>query len=107
MCYKSVNSHNSSQFSYICTVILIHFDYITVTDTIIMKNKPTDFSTTFLLPKNDFFIGMGSVLNIRGSYFKYKTSKSENQADTKAIDSDWRMTGRDICLASEEFFGKK
>lgn len=59
-----------------------------------MKKKK--FSTSFLLPKNDFFIGMGSVLNIGGNYFEYNTSKSEEEADKKALFSDWWNVGNDI-----------
>ncbi|MBP5983573.1 MAG: hypothetical protein KA734_07615 [Fluviicola sp.] len=59
-----------------------------------MKKKT--FSTNFLLPKNNFFIGMGSVLNLGGNYFNYKTSNSEVEADKKALFSDWWNVGNDI-----------
>ena len=32
-------------------------------------------STTFLLPKNNFWVGLGSVFNIFGKYFAYNYSK--------------------------------
>ena len=40
-----------------------------------MKKRKTIFKTDFLLPKNNFFVGLGSVLNIAGSYFDYNYSK--------------------------------
>lgn len=68
-----------------------------------MEERNTKYRTTFLLPKNDFLVGLGSVLNIKGSYFKYNTSKSSQAADKKALASDWRMVGQDIRTATKKF----
>jgi hypothetical protein len=65
-----------------------------------MKKKK--FSTSFLLPKNGFFIGMGSVLNLGGNYFDYNTSNSELEADKKALFSDWWNIGNDIDLTLKD-----
>lgn len=58
--------------------------------------KNQKFKTTFLLPKNSFLIGMGSILNIFGVYFTYNYSKTEQEADNKAITCDWNMVGMDF-----------
>lgn len=71
-----------------------------------MKNRIYRFRTDFLLPNNDFWVGMGSVLNIRGSYFDYNTSKSELEADRKAMRNDWGMVGSDIEEARVNFYRK-
>lgn len=71
-----------------------------------MKNRVSRFRTDFLLPKNDFWIGMGSVLNIRGSYFEYNTSKSELEADRRAMMNDWGMVGMDIEKSKAQFLVK-
>ncbi|MFA7448738.1 MAG: hypothetical protein WCY77_09900 [Weeksellaceae bacterium] len=55
--------------------------------------------TTFLLPNNGFCIGLGSVLNLAGNYFEYNYSNSANDADRKAIESDWENIGEDIKIA--------
>ena len=52
--------------------------------------------TDFLLPNNDFIIGLGSVLNLLGSYFEYNYSNSSKEADFKALESDWQNVGEDI-----------
>lgn len=52
--------------------------------------------TSFLLPKNDFWIGLGSIFNLSGSYFEYKYSKNGSEADYKAILSDWQNVGEDF-----------
>lgn len=67
-----------------------------------MNNK-TKYRTTFLLPKNDFWIGFGSVLNIAGNYFDYNYSNSDNDADRKALFSDWFMVGNDFNKSKEKF----
>lgn len=66
-----------------------------------MKKKQM-FRSDFLFPDTDFVTGMGSVLNIAGSYFDFASSKSENIADLKALRSDWGVTGQDIEAAFHE-----
>lgn len=58
-----------------------------------MNNKNR---TDFLLPRNSFLIGLGSVLNLFGSYFEYNYSESDQEADTKATKSDWEVVGQDM-----------
>ncbi len=65
--------------------------------------KKVNYRLSFLLPKNNFLVGLGSVLNISGAYFKYNYSKSEEQADFKAIYSDWENIGEDFKLSKEKF----
>lgn len=55
--------------------------------------------TDFLLPKNNFWIGIGSVLNLFGGNFEYNYSKTENDADYKALTSDWLNVGKDLSNA--------
>ncbi len=66
------------------------------------KRTKRFLKTAYLLPKNDFFIGMGSVFNIPGSYFNYYYSSTSKEADQNALQSDWSNVGRDIYLAMEE-----
>lgn len=61
-----------------------------------MKKRNIRYKTDYLLPKNNFWVGMGSILNIAGSYFEYNYSKSDNEADLKALTSDWDNVGEDI-----------
>lgn len=67
-----------------------------------MKKRRLKFSTDFLLPRNNMVVGAGSVLNLSGSYFKYKTSKDDIEADLKALNSDWINVGEDIKRAIHE-----
>ncbi len=68
-----------------------------------MKKRTIKYKTDYLLPKNNFLVGMGSILNLAGSYFEYNYSKSEKEADLKALISDWNNTGNDIKKAKESF----
>lgn len=67
-----------------------------------MKKDKIKFRTDFLLPKNNFFVGLGSVLNLAGSYFEYEYSKSANEADLKALTSDWGNVGEDMRQIKEK-----
>lgn len=64
-----------------------------------MNKKRAKYRTYFLLPRNSFLVGLGSVLNVAGAYFDYNYSKSEKEADFKAMASDWQNIGDDFSLA--------
>jgi hypothetical protein len=68
-----------------------------------MNKRNIKNRTSFLLQKNDFLVGIGSVLNISGSYFEYNYSKSDKEADYKAIYSDWYNVGIDIRNSNNKF----
>ncbi|MDW5291030.1 hypothetical protein [Formosa sp. PL04] len=68
-----------------------------------MKKRKVKYRTDFLLPKNNFLVGLGSVLNIAGSYFDYNYSKSDDEADRKALRSDWMNVGDDFKSAKKSF----
>lgn len=58
--------------------------------------------TDFLFPTPSFLIGMGSVFNIAGNYYKFNYSNSNKEADSKAIFSDWKIVGQDLKKAEKE-----
>jgi hypothetical protein len=64
-----------------------------------MKNR---FHTDFLCPQSSFLVGMGSVLNLSGGYYRYNTSENP---DELAVAVDWFMTGQDIAGAFQETLG--
>lgn len=59
--------------------------------------------TSFLLPKGGFLVGMGSVFNIAGNYFRYNSSESAEVADYKALCSDWSNVGSDIEVSMNKY----
>lgn len=64
----------------------------------------TDKRTDFLLPKRSIWTGVSSVLSVFGATNKFTPSKSGEEADYKALKSDWEMIGLDIKNSlSEEF----
>lgn len=54
------------------------------------------YRSDFLFPKSGFLIGMGSVLNVGGNYFRFNYSESDIAADTNAIENDWGVIGQDL-----------
>jgi hypothetical protein len=46
-----------------------------------------------------FFLGIGSILNLFGSYYDYYAADSVDQANAEAIKSDWEMVGQDMTFA--------
>lgn len=68
-----------------------------------MKKIRKIYSTDFLLPKNNFLVGLGSVLNLSEAYFEYNYSKSDIEADFKALYSDWQNIGNDIEKSTRKF----
>lgn len=55
-----------------------------------------DNRTDFLFPKRNFWTGLSSVIGITPNANKFNASKSDEDADFKAIKSDWNMVGGDI-----------
>lgn len=56
----------------------------------------TDNRTDFLFPKRSFWTGFSSVLSFFGDSNMFNTSKLGEEADYKALKSDWNMIGEDI-----------
>lgn len=46
---------------------------------------------------------MGSILSLFGSYFSFNYSSSAKEADTKAIESDFGVIGKDIEFAIDQY----
>ena len=42
------------------------------------------------------------MFNLGGNYFTFNYSASDEEADAKALRSDWQMVGADITQALEE-----
>lgn len=70
-----------------------------------MKKRTIKHKTDALFPRHNFWIGMGSILNLAGSYFEYNHLKSVDETDLKALTSDWDIVGEDL-RTSKHNFGK-
>lgn len=60
------------------------------------KKETCPYCTSFLFPKTNYLIGAGSIFNIAGNYFDFNYSKSEREADLRALQCDWEMVGSDF-----------
>lgn len=60
-------------------------------------------STDFLFAQPSFIKGMGQVLDIGATMTTYNDSKSTQEADARAMHSDWSMIGNDIKNAMSLF----
>ena len=49
-----------------------------------------------LYAEPSFIQGMGTLFDVSGSLLEYNYSRSENEADFKAMASDWRTVGQDL-----------
>ena len=54
------------------------------------------YRADFLFPANSFLIGMGNTLNIAGNYYNFNYSETGNEADSRAMESDWGIIGQDL-----------
>lgn len=57
----------------------------------------------FLFATPSFWQGVASVLDIGGTLVEYNGSATTEEADYRAIASDWAITGKDIQAAMESF----
>ena len=61
-------------------------------------------TSDFLFAKQSFIRGVASIGNINGNIL-FSNSDSSAEADSRAIASDWLMTGKDIKGAINEYAG--
>jgi hypothetical protein len=61
------------------------------------------FRTDFLFATPTITIGVGSIMNIAGSYYSFNGSSTAAEADFKAIQADWGVVGEDIRNAMKSF----
>jgi hypothetical protein len=59
------------------------------------------FKTNILFHRPSFIDGIGSIFDIAGNYYKFNDQKSGEEADRKAIESDWGVVGNDIRQATK------
>lgn len=64
-------------------------------------------SSGYLVSRSTFITGMGQILDTAGSYQKYNSSDSEQEADSKATLLDWIAVGDDIKAALGSFEAKE
>lgn len=69
----------------------------------VMKKQKAKGKTDFLLPINNFWVGLGSVINIAGNYFDYNFPSSHVEVDRRALASDWMNVGKDFKAARKVF----
>jgi hypothetical protein len=59
--------------------------------------------SSFLFSAPSVVSGAARVLDLYGVYDAYNASSTENEADFKALLSDWRIVGQDIVFAVKQF----
>ena len=59
--------------------------------------------STFLFARPSFVEGMARVVDLGSTMQVYNGSKSEKEADTKALKKDWEAVGEDILGATEKY----
>lgn len=59
--------------------------------------------TDFLFATPSFIGGMASVLDLGATLVQYNQSLTAAEADTKAMQSDWETTGKDLRAAMNKW----
>jgi hypothetical protein len=63
--------------------------------------------TCFLFATPSFLSGWAAVLDVAGTQNVYNESKTGQEADAKALASDWAVVGKDILKAAEQLEQKE
>lgn len=61
-----------------------------------MNSKQDSYCTGFLFSDPSFFKGAGTIFNVWGNYYTFNYSHTNEEADERAIASDWRIVGKDL-----------
>lgn len=63
--------------------------------------------STFLFARPSFIEGVARVMDIGATMQVYNDSKTEKEADLKALKKDWEAVGEDILSAIEKYEQEK
>jgi hypothetical protein len=66
-----------------------------------------DEDTDFLFAYPGFLQGFATVLDLGGTLIEYNVSRTPQEADLRAIASDWAITGKDIQTAIKNLVKEK
>jgi len=69
-------------------------------------NSKASARTDFLFAQPSFGSGAARVLDLFGTFDAYNTSASEQEADERAIASDWLVVGKDLSGVLEQVEAK-
>ena len=61
-----------------------------------MSDEERDVRTDFLVARPSFWSGVGRVLDLWGKFDDYNISRTTEEADMRALYSDWRIVGQDL-----------
>lgn len=59
--------------------------------------------STFLFARPSFFEGVARVMDIGATMQTYNNSRTEKEADLKALKKDWEVVGKDISNAIKQY----
>jgi hypothetical protein len=62
-----------------------------------------DDNTCFLFARPNFLYGFASAIDLGGTLVEYNASPTTQEADKRAIESDWAITGADIQKSLNDF----
>lgn len=71
------------------------------------KEAEFGYRTDFLFSTSSFLSGMGSVLSLGGSFYRFNGSKTGEIADNTAIENDFRVIGQDLRKAVKVIMKEK
>ena len=66
----------------------------------------TGLRSDYLFPMPGTLSGVARILDIGGTYTSYNRSETPEEADSKAIFSDWAIVGQDLTRAARKYDGK-
>ena len=66
-----------------------------------------DEDTGFLFAYPGLLFGFATVLDIGGTLVEYNVSRTPQEADARAIASDWAIMGKDIWTAAKTLVKEK
>lgn len=61
------------------------------------------YRTDFLFSRSSFWLGFGSILGVFAPYYTFNASKTEQKADSIAIESDFGTIGRDLKVSLNSY----
>ncbi len=67
-----------------------------------MTLSTDDIESDFLFARPSFIEGVGRIFDLAGSLNTYNSSRTPEEADSRAIYEDWKALGHDVQVALDQ-----
>ena len=78
---------------------MLFYDEVIALTSLERFTMDSNYKSNFLFAKPSLFSGAARTLDVFATFDEYNSSSSPEEADTRALESDWGVVGQDLTKA--------